>query len=124
MKEIFSAKKALLVMASALLIGIIIGAFVLPNHVKAADNSKEIKIKTSAQCEMCQDRIQTKMSKVTGINKAVLDLNNNFLTVNYNPDKITPEDIRLAVTKIGYDADKLPADPKAYTKLPKCCKKK
>ena len=31
--------------------------------------------------------------------------------------------LKKAVTKVGYDADDLPADPKAYDDLPKCCKK-
>jgi len=122
MKESLSAKKALLIISSALLLGLLIGAFVLPNHAKAAEATKELKIKTSAQCEMCQDRIQTKMSKVTGVNKAVLDLNDKVLTVNYDPGKITPDEVRKAVTNIGYSADNLPSDPKAYKKLPKCCK--
>jgi hypothetical protein len=33
------------------------------------------------------------------------------------------EKIRIAITKSGYDADSLKADPKAFKHLPECCKK-
>jgi len=45
------------------------------------------------------------------------------LTVEYKLGKTSPEKIRTAVSKIGYDADDVVADPKAYEKLPECCKK-
>lgn len=32
-------------------------------------------------------------------------------------------DIKI-VSQLGYDADDIKADPKAYAKLPKCCKHK
>jgi hypothetical protein len=34
------------------------------------------------------------------------------------------KDIQIAISKLGYDADSIPADPKAYEKLNACCKKK
>ena len=43
--------------------------------------------------------------------------------VTYVTKKTNPEKLRLAITKIGYDADELKADEKAYNKLPGCCQK-
>jgi len=83
----------------------------------------ESKIKTSAQCEHCKDRIETKMKVVEGISSVVLNLNDKVMTVKYNTEIITLEKVRKALNKIGYDADDQPADGKAYKKLPKCCKK-
>ncbi len=44
------------------------------------------------------------------------------ITVVYNPLKATPEKIETAISKMGYDADEIKADPVAYEKLDECCK--
>ena len=86
-------------------------------------NNEEVKIKTSAVCEMCKERIEEEMSTIEGVSSSNLDVDTKILTVNFNPAKITADDIRKAITKIGYDADDMAASKKAYNKLPKCCKK-
>ncbi|HOW32280.1 MAG TPA: heavy metal-associated domain-containing protein [Bacteroidales bacterium] len=83
----------------------------------------EIKIKTSAQCDMCKERIEKAMAFEKGVKSSVLDLDSKVLTVNYLPKKTTPEKIRNAVAATGYDADDVPANAKAYDALPPCCKK-
>jgi cation transport ATPase len=91
---------------------------------KAQDpNTAEIKIKTSATCDMCKTTIEKYMAFEKGVKKSNLDVATKILTVTYNPKKTTPEKLRIAVTKSGYDADDLKADPKAYSKLEDCCKK-
>ena len=86
-------------------------------------NSAEIKIKTSAVCGMCKETIESNLVFEKGIKKSSLDVKVGILTVIYNPKKTTPEKIRLSVSKLGYDADEIPADEKAYNKLSSCCKK-
>jgi periplasmic mercuric ion binding protein len=88
-----------------------------------AQTSQEIKIKTSAQCEMCKARIEKALKKVDGIESAVLNLKTKEAEIKYNPAKTNPDEIRKAIAKIGYDADEEKADMRAYNKLPKCCKK-
>jgi hypothetical protein len=58
-----------------------------------------------------------------GVKRATLDVESKELTVIYQSAKTNPDKLRVAVTKIGYDADSIPADPKAYSKLHSCCKK-
>ena len=82
-----------------------------------------IKIQTSAQCGMCKDRIEEYLAFEKGVKRSNLDLNSKIVTVWYKPSRTDQEKIRTAITKIGYDADDLPADRKAYEKLPDCCKK-
>jgi len=84
----------------------------------------EVKIKTSAVCGQCKDRIEKGMAYEKGIKDIVLDVDTKIATVTYNPAKTTPADIRKAISKLGYDADEVPADKVAYGKLPACCKKK
>ena len=83
----------------------------------------EIKIKTSAVCGMCKDKIEQGLAYEKGIKDVSLDVETKIATVNYNPAKITPDQIRKAISKLGYDADEVLADKKAYDKLPKCCQK-
>ena len=84
---------------------------------------KEIVIKTSAQCGQCKDRIEKELAFTKGIKYANLDLETKEVTVRYKASKTTPDDIRKAISGVGYDADELAADPKAYENLPACCQK-
>ena len=90
-----------------------------PNSKK----SETIVIQTSAQCGTCKTAIEKALKNTPGVKKATLDLDTKKVTVKYNPSKITPDQIRKALTAVGYDADQLPAKPAAYNALPACCKK-
>jgi copper chaperone CopZ len=89
----------------------------------AQSTKSEIKIKTSAVCGMCKDKIEKELPFEKGITEVTLDSETKICTVKYKADKTNPEKIRLAISKIGYDADEVLADAKAYEKLPACCKK-
>jgi len=82
----------------------------------------EVKIKTSAVCEMCKKTIEHDLSFEKGVKSVKLDLDSNIVTVGYNAAKTDEQKIRLALTKVGYDADSLKADPKAMQRLPECCR--
>jgi hypothetical protein len=45
------------------------------------------------------------------------------ITITYNTTKTTPEQLKQAISKIGFDADDIKADPKAVAKFDGCCKK-
>ncbi len=92
-------------------------------HAFAGGEVKELKIKTSAICDMCKTKIEHDMKFEKGVKKATLDVETKILTLQYRADKTTPEKLRNAVAKIGYDADDVKAVQKAYDKLPGCCKK-
>lgn len=79
-------------------------------------------IRTSALCETCKKAIEHDLSFVKGVKKSEVDLDEKVITVVYNAEKTTPEKIRMAITKSGYDADSLKADEKAFRRLPECCK--
>lgn len=95
--------------------------FVFTNYA-VAQKTAEIKIKTSAQCGMCKDRIEKAMSYESGIISTNLDLVTKDVTVVYKPNKTNPDKVRIALSKIGYQADDFKADPIAYENLPACCK--
>jgi len=72
---------------------------------------------------MCKMRLEKSLAYEKGVQSATLDVPSKILTVSYRTDKTTPVALRAAVQKTGYDADDLIAEPKAYNRLPECCKK-
>lgn len=81
------------------------------------------KIKTSAVCDMCKETIEKAMAYEKGVKDSKLDVESKVLTVKYDPKKTDLAKIRIAISNSGYDADTIPANPKAYDKLDACCKK-
>lgn len=82
-----------------------------------------IVIKTSTQCGMCKGRLEKVMAYEKGIISSDLNIEKAEFTVTYKVSKTSPEKIKLAITKVGYDADELKADKTSYDKLPACCQK-
>ncbi len=81
-----------------------------------------VRIQTSSVCGTCKKTIEHELSFEKGVKTAKLDVETGILTVVYNSAKTDPVAIRIAVTKTGYDADSLNADPKSFKKLPDCCR--
>ena len=88
-----------------------------------AKKTETIIIKTSTECGMCKTRIEKAMAYEKGVISSNLDIEKAELTVKYKPAKTTPEKIRIAISKVGYDADEIKAVKKAYDNLPGCCQK-
>jgi cation transport ATPase len=114
-------KNYLIRLNSLLLVFLFISGTVNAQTPADAEKKTTIKIKTSAECEMCKKRIEKEMAFIKGVKKADLDLATRVLTVTYLPKKTSAEAIKTAISKIGYDADDVKADNKAYKKLPECC---
>ncbi len=95
-----------------------------PSAMKAQGKADTtVVIHTSAECEMCQKRIEKALLFEKGIKDVKVDYENGNVTVRYNPTRITLTKIKQLLSKAGYDADDVKADEKAYNKLPECCKK-
>jgi copper chaperone CopZ len=84
----------------------------------------ESKIKTSGQCEHCKETLEKNLRFEKGVKKVTFDVNTHVVDVKYDSEKTTLKNIQIAISKLGYDADSIPADTKAYEKLNACCKKK
>lgn len=82
-----------------------------------------VEIKTSAVCGSCKATIEQAVNAVEGVISASLDVKSKVVTVVYDADKTSFENIKHAITASGYDADELTADPEAYDHLDGCCKK-
>lgn len=78
-------------------------------------------IRTSALCQDCKQRIESTLNYEKGVKYAELDLDTKIARVIFNPKKNNIIALRQALSKVGYDADEVKADPKAVLLLPKCC---
>lgn len=85
--------------------------------------TQEIIIQTTAQCNECKENIEKALMAEKGVRFAELDVKSKQAKVVYNSKKTTPEQLRKAISMVGYDADDVPADPAAVLKLSPCCTK-
>lgn len=88
-----------------------------------AEPPSQVKIKTSAICEMCKERIEKQLAFTKGVTESNLDLKDKVVTITYNPKKTDIAKLKKAINDAGYDADETVANEKSYDKLPSCCKK-
>ncbi len=95
---------------------------VITAETVAQQTSDTVSVLTTAICSSCKNRIENDLSFEAGVRKVTMDLDTKRVSVVYNPKKTDPDKIRLAITRIGYDADSLKADQKAYKRLPECCR--
>ncbi|MFZ1529090.1 MAG: heavy metal-associated domain-containing protein [Ferruginibacter sp.] len=81
-------------------------------------------IKTpTVQCDMCKDKIERSLFRAEGITSVKVDVKKKTTTVTWIKDRTNIENIKTQIANTGYDADDVTADPDAYKRLPKCCKK-
>jgi mercuric ion binding protein len=85
------------------------------------DKVQEVVLHTTAECGQCKDRIEEKLNYTKGIVYADLNYKTQDLTVKFKTSKITLNEIKTIVSKLGYDIDDVKADPKAQSELPACC---
>lgn len=85
--------------------------------------NQTVEIKSSVQCEMCEERVTKALTSQKGVKSVKVNLESKVIAVTYNGNQIEASKIREAIAKVGYDADDKKADTAAYKKLPACCKK-
>jgi len=78
--------------------------------------------KVYGNCDMCKKKIEKAASSIEGVKKAEWNEETGVMTVTYNGDKTSLDDIQKKIASVGYDTEKFPADDAAYKKLPGCCK--
>jgi periplasmic mercuric ion binding protein len=89
--------------------------------INAWAQKETVQIKTTAQCDMCKERIEEEMQFTKGVTAVNLDVESQILTVTFKTKKNSVENIRTIISAIGYDADDVKADRRAHDNLPTCC---
>jgi len=109
---------------TVIVLTMIIGVSKNVNAQTPSEGGKQfVDIKTSAVCGMCKKTIETALYEVEGVKSAELDVETKIVTVKYDAEKSTVEEIKKAINHAGYDADEMVAEQEAYDKLHGCCKK-
>ena len=114
------------------LILIVFATFLFSNTVSAQEQKtvQTAVIKTAIycdhckHCETCGDKFNQKLIKEKGVQMVVLDEKAMTIKVTYNSKKTDLQKIKLAISKLGYDADEVKAEAVAYEGLDDCCKKR
>ena len=88
----------------------------------AANKYETATLKSSVICGMCKDAIESGLSDIEGIRASIVFVSKNEVRVKYNPQIVSLIQIKQAISKIGYKADDVNADAKAFEALPACCK--
>lgn len=82
-------------------------------HVSAEGISVAVSATTTLSvdgmfCATCKVAVRTALSKLDGVKDARVDVANKSVTVEYDPNKVTPQQLVDAVNRLGYQAS-LPA---------------
>ena len=102
--------------------------FLFSNVASAQKVTQKAVIKTFLHCDHCKEcetcglKFKTEMLKIKGVKMYELDDKKMTFTIYYNSKKTTLQEIKHGIAKLGYDADEIKADPKAYESLDGCCK--
>ena len=87
----------------------------------SADAKTEISVST-IQCGMCQKTIEKGLSSVKGVKSVHVSLEDKVAHVVHDPNVVDLAFIESTISKLGYQANEVLADPVAYEALPGCCK--
>ncbi len=84
-------------------------------------NAKTETFKVAGNCEMCKKTIETAANK-KGISSAEWNKDSKILTLQYDAEKTTSDEVLKRIAYAGYDNEKFLAPDDAYAKLAGCCK--
>lgn len=102
--------------------------FSISNSVSAQKTTQKAVIKTTLhcdhckECETCGQLFKTEMLKIKGLKMYELDDKKMTFTIYYNSKKTNIEAIKIAISKLGYDADDVKATSEGIASLDGCCK--
>ena len=103
-------------------------AFFMSNTASAQKTNQKAVIKTFLHCnhckvcETCGLKFKTEMLKIKGVKMYELDDKKMTFTIYYNAKKTDLQTIKVAISKLGYDADEIKATSKGIASLDGCCK--
>jgi hypothetical protein len=107
---------------------LIIAVFFISISASAQKTNQKAVIQTvlncdhCSACETCGLKFKTEMLKIRGVKMYTLDEKAMTFTVYFNPVKTDLQTIKVAISKLGYDADEVKADQISFEKLDDCCK--
>jgi len=104
---------------TSIIIGLVVTATIFTSCGDTVN--AEIKLET-IQCGMCVNKIKNSVKKLDGISKFEIDFDKKIGYVSYNATILDLASIENAISLVGYNANKKPANQEAYNKLDACCR--
>jgi mercuric ion binding protein len=107
---------------------LVVALFFISNIASAQKTNQKAVIKTVLNCDHCKEcetcglKFKKEMLNIKGVRMYELDDKAMTFTVYYNSKKTDLQAVKIAISKLGYDADEVKADPIGYEKLDNCCK--
>lgn len=86
---------------------------------KEGESSEEFTV--YGNCGMCEKTIEGALADVEGVSSADWNKDDDQLSVIFDSEKISLDDIKQKVADVGYDSDSHRAKDGVYSKLPGCC---
>lgn len=81
------------------------------------------------KCWECKERLEQHLitekgaGDDAGLIKWTFYMNSGTMRIQFIPDRITLDYIRVSIANAGFDADTVKAEPDSYKRLPNVCKK-
>jgi copper chaperone len=112
-----------MLLASAVAAFMVLGCAKSPEQKQSVSsiNVAAIQLPT-LKCKNCVRTVKNALDSVDGIQSAEVNLAAKNATVKFIAAKLDVGKIELAISKAGYDADKVKRDSTAYENLAECCK--
>lgn len=66
-------------------------------------------------CAACANRVEKRLNKLDGVNKATVNFALESATVDFNPDEVNVNEMKSAITKLGYKLEVKPDNQDAST---------
>lgn len=106
-----------------LMIAVVFGLTAMAQNNKTATTTtiQKVVIQTNGVCEKCEALFKDNVPFFKGVKDYEYDAKTSKMTITYDSKKTNPDQLRQQISKLGYDADNVKADPAARAKLPACC---
>ena len=82
---------------------------------------QKVVIQTNGVCSKCEALFKENVPYFKGVKDYAYDPKTAKMTITYDSKKTNPDLLRQQISKLGYNADNVKADPAARAKLPACC---
>ena len=82
---------------------------------------QKVVIQTNGVCSKCEALFKENVPFFKGVKDYAYDPKTAKMTITYDSKKTNPDLLRQQISKLGYNADNVKADPAARAKLPACC---
>lgn len=100
------------------------GLVAAQSRIQTSTIQSDIACDHCTKCESCGQSLQKSLFKIKGVKDLTIVEDKQQFVVTYDTRKTDIETIRQQISRSGFRADDIKADPVAYEKLDGCCKKR